>query len=311
MNAKPFRMADGYGLAPVSADVRDALHVATALWLPLESVPAEIAQGYKSFSVRSDDRVICRAADVARCARQLALFYQRGVVDFAELAAGVAAAVAAVPIALHPPLDRLVAAEAGVLTMRCALDRIGYAIEDSVHDDLIGRLARRPEPTTALVRILTYAVRPAAPRARVLLLTPLNAIVQDEDHCPLVEVAKLVRGALGVEGFAVDCPGERLHPDTVLDWSPSRMYDCERRLILGAGLVALISADLSSWGLGQSQSWAEGNLAIVRQFATKTSRVLGPGSQFDTVADPWESPETTAERIIAIARRHLLNHRPH
>lgn len=256
--------------------------------------------------------MLCTVQTMQECCEQIHLLYRSGVSDVAELAAGIAAKVASIPIGLDAPLARLVTSEAGVLTASCVLERFSYSIDGACHLDLVHHLALENTASTQLAYKFRTGIKRSEPRPRIIVLTPLSNVKNcDHEHQELVEVARRVRAVLEPEGFVVDCPGERLHPETSHDWRSERMYDAEHRRILGAGLVVLAAADFPSWGLGQSQAWAEANIALVVQFAESTGRVLRAGNQYGTASELWDSPESVATRVIELARenrKRLVEH---
>jgi hypothetical protein len=296
------------GIAPSHDDLAEAVHIALAQ-LDMSAGAGSSTQESPAPG-RGPDIVIGAAGvnalyppgSLNSAVDEIARLYGRRVYDLAELAAGVAAAVNRIPLLITPPLQRFLASQAAWLATAAALDRLGYRLDLTKLDSLLLQLHRDPTASTALVQVLADMILPALARPRVIILTPLTNVGEDQAHAEIVQVGEIVTEQLQPDGFAVDCPGLRLHPDSSHDWDPPRMYRAERRRILGAGMVALATADIASWGLGQSKAWAETNTAIVVEFTNSSSRALGPGNPFGTVTDPWESPEATAQTIVEMAR---------
>jgi hypothetical protein len=326
------------GVIPDAADIQEAFLHAAAIVLPVEErvsqpnpfykltkdlklktikddlpleFPEEIEKRWQNQEATPDDKVtfvdrwLVDPSQITDAVAKIEALYRAGLRDLGELVAGISAAVASVEVRTDHAQRRIISAQAGLIAAACAIERLGYSmrVEDDRYIVTLVTLAERPAPTAAVVARLSPLVYESVARPRVVLLTPLSALaVDDVRHAQILKVSELVKEALEPEGFAVDAPGDRLHPDTTHDWNPARMNAAERRRILGCGLVALVSADVPSWGLGTAQAWAEHNIAVVLQFANVPSRVLGPGSSFNTIQEPWESPAQAARVVIDTAR---------
>ena len=304
------------GLAPDTDDVSEALFFGAVMNMDLE-VAEHIAAWDEGVGPagKPDEFLVGPGlfvrADVEVAVANIRRIYSRPVLDLAEVAGGVAAAVASVRVLVAPPLNRKISADAGYLAAGSALERMGFTLVADQSDTMRILLEQAPLASLRLVAEVRKVIVDAVPTPRVVLLTPLANVGTDEQHRAIVRVSDGVREALEPEGFVVDCPGDRLHPDTSHDWSPARMFDAERRRILAGGMVAIATADVPSFGLGQSQSWAENNIAVVKVYADTTSRTLGSGNQFGTEIDPWTSVDETVADIVSAAKankQRLVDH---